>query len=124
MEDRPEAKLKVRNLEAQHTPLAISTMSLFELHHSIERVDKPTERRRRIEAVLDEKPTYHATDPVMKKAGRIYGRLESEGREIGEGDAIIAATALVHEKPVLTRNVDHYNRVEELDIESYSLPSC
>nr|WP_230198729.1 hypothetical protein [Halopiger djelfimassiliensis] len=55
----------------------------------------------------------------MKKAGRIDGRLASAGRAIGTGETIIAATALVHEEPVLTRNVEHFRRIDGLDVESY-----
>jgi tRNA(fMet)-specific endonuclease VapC len=109
---------KVRALEDQHVPLALSAMTLFELYHSVERVNAPEERRRRIETVLDSKPTYPADGTVMKKAGRLDGRLTGEGREIGIGDTVIAATALVHEQPVLTEDVAHFRRIDELDVES------
>lgn len=69
--------------------------------------------------VLGSKPAYSADEAVMKKAGRIDGRLASEGRAIGMGDTVIAATALVHEEPVLTRNVDHFERIDSVEIESY-----
>jgi tRNA(fMet)-specific endonuclease VapC len=35
------------------------------------------------------------------------------------GDTIIVATALVHEEPVLTRNVKHFERIGGVGIESY-----
>lgn len=119
MQDNESAVQKVGDLESQYVPLRISSVSLFELHHSLERVDNPLERRRRVEAVLASKPTYSADSTVMKKAGRIDGRLTSEGRAIGMGDTIIAATALVHEEPVLTENVRHFERIDELEVESY-----
>lgn len=55
----------------------------------------------------------------MKKAGRIDRRLAANGRAIGMGDTIIAATAVVHEEPILTRNVDHFDRIDDVEIESY-----
>ncbi|MCH7659879.1 MAG: type II toxin-antitoxin system VapC family toxin [Euryarchaeota archaeon] len=119
MQDNESAVQKVGDLESQYVPLRISSVSLFELHHSLERVDNPLERRRRVEAVLASKPTYSPDSTVMKKAGRIDGRLTSEGRAIGMGDTIIAATALVHEEPVLTENVRHFERIDELEVESY-----
>lgn len=119
MQDNEAAVRKIDDLESQHVPLRISSVSLFELHHSIERVDNPLERRRRIEAVLESKPTYPANSTAMKKAGRIDGRLTSEGRAIGMGDTIIAATALVQEEPVLTENVKHFERIDDLEVESY-----
>lgn len=119
MADDEQAKRRVEDLESRRVPLRISSISLFELSHSIERVVDSADRRRRIEAVLESKPAYPADDAVMKKAGRIDGRLASEGRAVGMGDTIIAATALVHEEPVLTRNVDHFERIDGVGIESY-----
>ena len=39
------------------------------------------------------------------------------------GDALIAATALDHELPVLTANVKHFSAVEGLKVEAF-LPRC
>lgn len=119
MQDDDRAKRKISDLESQNVPLRISAVSQFELYHSIERVDDSSTRRRHIENVLETKPLYPADGAVMKKAGRIDGRLASDGRAIGIGDTIIGATALVHEEPVLTRNVDHFERIDGLDIETY-----
>lgn len=119
MGDDEQAKREVADLESARVPLRISSVSLFELYHGLERVEDSADGRRRMEAVLDSKPTYPADDAVMKKAGRIDGRLTAEGRTIGMGDAIIAATALVHEEPVLTRNVDRFERIDGVGIESY-----
>jgi tRNA(fMet)-specific endonuclease VapC len=119
MQDNEAAVQKVGDLESQHVPLRVSSVSLFELHHSIDRVDNPLERRRQIETVLESKPTHPANSTVMKKAGRIDGRLTSEGRAIGMGDTVIAATALVHEEPVLTENVRHFERIDDIEVESY-----
>jgi tRNA(fMet)-specific endonuclease VapC len=119
MADDERAKRRVEDLESRRVPLRISSISLFELYHSIERVVDSADRRRRIETVLESKPVYLADGTVMKKAGRIDGRLAASGRDIGMGDTIIAATALVHEEPVLTGNVDHFERIDGVGIESY-----
>lgn len=119
LQNNEQATQKIAALENQHVPLSISAVSLFELHHSIERVNNPTDRWRQIETVLESRPIYDATGAVMKKAGRIDGRLTSQGCAIGMGDTIIAATALIHERPILTRNVSHFERIEGLEIESY-----
>lgn len=110
---------KVAEVEEEYGQLRISSMSEFELYHSIERVTNPAERRREIEAVLDTKTTYPADSTVMKKAGRIDGRLTAAGNEIGMADVVIAATALVNEEPVLTENVRHFDRVDGLTVETY-----
>lgn len=119
LQNDQRAIAKVADIEAQVGQVRLSAMSEFELYHSIERVDNATERRQAIEAVLDTKTTYPADSTVMKKAGRIDGQLTAAGSEIGLADTVIAATALVHEEPLLTENVRHFDRIDELRVESY-----
>lgn len=119
LQGNERAVQKIDAFEDQGIGLSLSSVSLFELYHSVTRVNNSTERRQRIERVLDTKPVYPADETVMKKAGRIDGRLTSRGSAIGMGDTVIAATALIHEESILTRNVRHFERVDDLDIESY-----
>ena len=46
--------------------------------------------------------------PFARLAGRMLGELRSKGVTMGIGDAIIAATALQVNAPLLTNNVEHY----------------
>lgn len=119
MQNDERATQTIQQLEEMGISLRLSAMSQFELYHSIERVADSDERRHTIEAVLDSKPIYPANETVMKKAGRIDGRLEADGRAIGIGDTIIAATALVHEESVLTETVTHFERIDGLEVETY-----
>ena len=109
----------VATVEEEHGELNVSAVTEFELYHSIERINNPEERLSRIKAVLESKQTYSADSAVMRKAGRIDGRLTANGNAIGVNDTIIAATALVHEEAVLTENTDHFERVDGLAVESY-----
>lgn len=119
MQGDERAVRRIAALEDDHVRLRISAVSLFELYHGVERVRNAAERRTVIERVLETRETYPADGAVMKKAGRIDGRLAAAGRAIGMGDTIVGATALVHEEPVLTRNVAHFERIDGLDVESY-----
>ena len=51
--------------------------------------------------------------------GRIYREMKRLGTLIGGNDLWIAATALVADLPLVTRNVEHFGRVEGLTIEPY-----
>lgn len=50
-------------------------------------------------------------DAVVQTAVRLR-----QQRRMGLGDAIIAATALVHNLPLVTRNVDDFKHVENLKL--------
>ena len=45
--------------------------------------------------------------------------LRHQGRPIGSNDTWIAATALAHQVPLLTRNIGHFERVAGLEIREY-----
>lgn len=55
----------------------------------------------------------------MRKAGKISGELIARGEEIDREDCIIGATALLNDEPVVTRNSDHFERIDDLDVATY-----
>lgn len=53
---------------------------------------------------------------VARKAGKIAAQLIDKGKRIEINDLYIAATALLHEETVLTKNIKHYQRIDDLEI--------
>lgn len=51
--------------------------------------------------------------------GKIHRALRKDGAMIGANDLWIAATALVHGRPVVTRNVAEFSRVPALEVLGY-----
>ncbi len=62
--------------------------------------------------------------PISRKIAENFGQLnrvlKRTGRPIGNNDTWIAATALAHEAPLLTRNVAHFTRVPGLRVINYA----
>jgi tRNA(fMet)-specific endonuclease VapC len=56
---------------------------------------------------------------VCWRYGRLFGFLRENGLLIGTNDLWIAATALVHELPLVTRNEGHFRRVPDLRVVGY-----
>lgn len=109
---------KARELEANLVQQRLSSMTLFELYYGIERSNQSEAEREQVETVLSSKPVHPADTAVMRKAGRLSGRLVNEGNAVDDGDVIIAATAAVVEEPVLTRNLTDFERLG-IEVETY-----
>jgi tRNA(fMet)-specific endonuclease VapC len=54
-----------------------------------------------------------------ERAGDLIAFLEAQGRVIGIEDALIGATGLVHQRTMVTRNVEHFARIEGLIVENW-----
>ncbi|MEH1838384.1 MAG: type II toxin-antitoxin system VapC family toxin [Nostoc sp.] len=60
--------------------------------------------------------SFDLTEAVL--AGKIYADLETTGKRIGYPDCMIAAIAISHNLTLVTGNLSHYQRIQDLD---YSL---
>lgn len=109
---------KARELETELIQQRLSAMTLFELYYGIARSGQSGEEREKVENVLASKPIQPADTAVMRKAGRLSDELMREGNAVGDGDVIIGATADVVEEPVLTRNVEDFERLD-VEVETY-----
>lgn len=106
-------------LERERVQQKISSMTLFELYHGVQRSISSNAEQKKVMDVLDTKQIVPADAPVMRKAGRLHGQLQNDGVAIGESDCIIGSTAIVHDEPVLTRNVDHFDRIDGVEVRTY-----
>ena len=109
---------RARELESDLVQQRLSAMTLFELYYGIARATDSEAEWEKVEDVLASKPVHPADTAVMRKAGRLSGELQNDGSPVGDGDVIIGATADVVEEPVLTRNVDDFERLD-VEIEAY-----
>ena len=119
MYGEPGAVRTIRTLEARNVVSKLSSMSVYELYYGVGYTDRSEEERAKVEAVLGPKPILAATERIMRRAGTLEGRLERDGEKTGQSDLIIAATGLVRDEPVLTRNVTDFERVPGLAVRSY-----
>lgn len=57
--------------------------------------------------------------PIAECYSRITRELRKQGQLIGANDLWIAATALYHDWPLVTRNLEHFSRVPDVQLVSY-----
>lgn len=106
-------------LERESRPEKVSSMTVLELHEGIIRSETPEQKRSEVLDVLESKHVVDADRTVMRKAGELSGQLITDGQRIEREDCVVAATALLADEPVVTGNVDHFERVPELAVRSY-----
>jgi len=105
--------------EAERRPEKVSAVTLLELYEGIEQSTRPDEEREQVLDVLDSKTVIDANASIMRRAGEISGALTGAGEPIDREDCIVAATALREDESVVTRNVEHFERVPDLRVREY-----
>ena len=108
----------IEEIDASGTPF-VSAVTVMELHEGVHLADATDAERSRVSELLagiNELPFDRA---CATRAGEISAGLVSAGAPIDETDVMIAATALLSDRPVLTRNVDHFDRIDGLDVVTY-----
>jgi len=83
--------------------LAISTLTHLEIYQGMKAGEE-----RATNAFLDGLVSVAVDIPIARRAGKMLGEFRATGTTIGIADAIIAATALQLNAPLLTNNVEHY----------------
>ncbi|SFS07185.1 hypothetical protein SAMN05216559_3169 [Halomicrobium zhouii] len=113
------AKQLLDIVEKESKPQKVSSVTVLELYEGVARSQAPETKRQRILDVLETKHVVSADQAVMRKAGKLAGQLINGGKQIEREDCIIAATALLNDESIITRNTKHFNRVDDLEVRSY-----
>jgi predicted nucleic acid-binding protein len=117
--DEGDALAKLELIERENRPEKLSAITSLELHEGIRSSEKPENETEAVRSVLDSKHVIAADHAIMKAAGDLSGELIEEGQRIDREDCIIAATARSENEPVLTRNASNFQRIPDLEVETY-----
>lgn len=116
MKPRPNPGVVTWLAEADEDRTYLSVITLTELRYGIDRLP-PGARRKKLEQWLqDEMPlrfegrilTIDVT--IAHECGRILSQSETLGRKMEVMDGFVAATAVIHDLAVVTRNVSHFEQ--------------
>ena len=109
-ESRPNASVVDWLTQVEEDGVFLSAVTFAELRHGVERLPA-SERRRRLDewlrndlALRFEGRIIGVDGAIADEWGRVIARREARGHPMGAMDALIAATAKVHDLTVVTRN--------------------
>ncbi|MFC4249379.1 type II toxin-antitoxin system VapC family toxin [Natribaculum luteum] len=113
------AKRLLDIVEKEARPQKVSSVTVLELYEGVARSQTPEAKRERILEILETKHVVSADHTVMRKAGKLSGELINDGERIDREDCMIAATAVLNDEPVITRNTKQFERIGGLEVRSY-----
>ena len=117
---RPSPSLLDRLAQVPPTELFSSSISVMELKFGAARHPQGESLWERIEGELLTRVVIIGIGAVEAvRAGEVLSDLEAGGTPIGVEDVLIGSTALVHDLTVVTRNVKHFERIADLDVENW-----
>lgn len=97
----------------------VSAVSVMELWEGVQRTDASESERTAAERLLTGLSEASFDRETAMRAGALNADLADRGEPIDVEDVMIAATALERGEAVLTRNDDHFGRIDGLDVETY-----
>ena len=105
----------LESLIESDAPVAVSPLSVYEAGLGLRENEHD-----RFDGILASMVVFPLGETESRRALAIQRTLSDRGEPIGDVDSLIAATAVESADPrVLTRNVDEFERVEDLAVESY-----
>ncbi len=99
--------------------VAVSFMSVAELYYGAEKSEYVSENTSLIEEFLLTVDIIHSDLAILRKFGGLKAILAKDGAILADADIFIAATAIVKCNLIITGNVNHFKRIEELRIENW-----
>jgi predicted nucleic acid-binding protein len=109
---------KAAALEKADVPLRVPTIVIQELYVGVGAGSKSFENARKYEALMANKPVVDVDGKIARQAGALEGQhiISDSKPELGPGDALVAATGLQYNEPVVTSDRD-YTHVDGLAVE-------
>ncbi len=117
-------RTRLQRVVAKDTPVAISSIVLYELWYGVARSERQRENAERLRVFLSGAIGVAPFDEEdAARAGELRATLESAGTPIGPYDLLIAAQALRMNATLVTANVSEFARVRGLDWQDWAAKS-
>lgn len=109
---------RLAELRDARTPVALSALTVFEVGVGLR--GETAQYRDHFDAKIEDLVVVPVSESIARRALTIQHDLLDRGERIGPRDVLIAGTAVGSpDSRVLTRNIDEFQRVDGLTVETY-----
>ena len=109
--------------ETKHVPKSISVITYGELVYGAKKSQHKEKNLAISYRIAELFPVINIDKSVMDIFGEIKTTLERKGNIIEDMDIIIAATALSYNLILVTNDINHFSRIEDIRIENWTGPN-
>lgn len=110
---------QARTIEASGSPRRVPHVVLYDLYVGVGKGPRDERNRARIEEVVQSLVLEPTTTSIVRRAGELEGSLQREDGGVGAVDAIVGATARSYGEPVVTDDVQHFERMDGVEVQTY-----
>ena len=115
LKDKPGTSEIADSIEDPKT----TTINVFELYYGANSSAKPEENISKINYMLKSLNVLEFDKMAALKAGAIQARLMNIGKPIDPYDILIAGIVMANNEEILTRDINHFNRIPSLRYRSW-----
>ncbi len=102
-------------------PIKTTVISLMELYYGAHKSQHKTGNLSKVKAIAQSIEIISPGPETAEIFGLLKSDLELSGNRLDDFDLIIAAVALSHNLTLVTNNIKHFNRIEDLKCENWAI---
>ncbi|MDP3028618.1 MAG: type II toxin-antitoxin system VapC family toxin [Deltaproteobacteria bacterium] len=106
-----------------HEPLKISVITLMELYYGAYKSKKTTSNLAKIKTLENSLEVVTLGKESVDIFGMLKANMESSGTPLDDFDLALASCALAHNLILVTNNSRHFERIEGLKIQNWTITS-
>ncbi len=119
MKSDKDAIRKADEIEKTGNTIAVTSISIFELFVGVNLSIKQEQERNKITRILNGLSIISFDEDSAREAGRIFAQKRRNGLVIDPEDSMIAGICSRRNEILITRNIKHFQDIENVRIESY-----
>jgi tRNA(fMet)-specific endonuclease VapC len=101
--------------------VGVTILTCCELYYGAYKSHRIEENLEAIEKLKARVAVIHTSEGVDKTFGRIKADLEKQGKPLDDSDMLIASIVATEGCVLVTNNVDHFHRIQGLEIENWRI---